>query len=600
MKSLMELLEQVLIDMGTRCSVSTARDYKTVSGRVEEEGLSFLTITLPTFAQGLQKALAKGQVDRDTFPGFRNRAGTPRFLGGFLDLIFDRTTGRLLDVPSEDAIFSIRQITMLFGKLEGTCTPSREKAAIQSYIECERYVKANDAQRSSEDNSHFRSASARLFGRILSVVESELQQWRNVPKHGPGKTADRLSANQKYTQSVWTDRLEAFFPAGEFLIPNWRFREDLDGVTYLEPGKEVPAQLVSVPKTHKTPRLIAIEPTAMQYTQQSLAELLVEKLEGGDDNPLPNLIGFTDQSLNRDLARKGSRDGTLATLDLSEASDRVSNQLVLMMTSWLPVLSGSLQACRSRKVDVPGHGVQRVAKFASMGSAVTFPIEAMVFATIVLIGIERQLNRRLSHSQIVSEMGRVRIYGDDIIIPVEYALSVVSALQDFGLVVNTGKSFWTGKFRESCGGDFYNGVDITPIRVRRQLPTQRRQAQELVSAVSLRNQLYLSGSWRGAAYLDAYLTRIIPMPRVTTTSPVLGRVSHLGYEIQRVHPTLHSPLVKGVVVKSRIPESNLEGYGALMKFFLRRGVAPTYDKKHLQFAGRPDQAYTKVRWASPF
>jgi len=596
----MLLLEQVFMDMGTRCSVSTARDFKTVSSRVEEEGLSFLTITLPTFAQGLQKALAQGLVDHDTFLGFEMRAGTPRFLGGFLDLIFDRSSGRLLDCPSEDAIFSIRQICMLFGKLEGICTPAREKAAIQNYIQCEQEVKESDAQRRTEDISHFRSASARLFGRVLSAVENDLQQWKVIPKHGPGKTADRLSANQKYTQSVWTDRLETFFPAGEFLIPNWRFREDLDDVTFLEPGSEVPAKLVSVPKTLKTPRLIAIEPTAMQYTQQSLAELLVDKLESRFDNDLPDLVGFTDQSLNRDMARKGSFDGTLATLDLSEASDRVSNQLVLEMTSWLPVLSGSLQACRSRKVDVPGYGVVRLAKFASMGSAVCFPIEAMVFSAIVLVGIERQHNRRLSAKQIVSVMRRVRVYGDDIIIPVEYARSVVSALQDFGLVVNTGKSFWTGKFRESCGGDFYNGVDVTPVRVRRQLPTQQKQAQLLVSAVSLRNQLYLAGLWRSAAYLDTYLERIIPFPRVSTTAAVLGRVSHLGYETQRLHPTLHSPLVKGVVVKSRIPQSNLDGYGALMKFFLRRGVSPTYDKKHLQFAGRPDQAYTKVRWASPF
>jgi hypothetical protein len=600
MKSLMLLLEQVLIDMGTRCSVSTARDLKTISSRVEEEGLSFLTITLPTFSTGLQKALANGCVDHNTFPGFRYRGGLPQFLGGFLDLIFDRSSGSLLQCPSEDAVFSIRQITMLFGKLEGICTPAREKAAIQSYMQCEREVKEADAQRSSEDVNHFRSASARLFGRVLSAVENDLQQWKNVPKHGPGKTADRLSANQKYTQCVWTDRLETFFPAGEFLIPNWRFREDLDDVTYLEPRDEIPAKLVSVPKTLKTPRLIAIEPTAMQYTQQSLSEILVSKLESRFDNDLPNLVGFTDQTLNRELARRGSSDGSLATLDLSEASDRVSNQLVRDMTYWTPVLSGSLQACRSRKVDVPGFGVVRLAKFASMGSAVCFPIEAMVFATICLVGIERQLKRRLHHDEIISRMKKVRIYGDDIIVPAEYALAVVSALQDFGLVVNTGKSFWTGKFRESCGGDFYNGVDVTPVRVRRILPTQQQQAQQLVSAVSLRNQLYLSGSWRGAAYLDSYLARIIPLPRVSTTSAVLGRVSHLGYEIQRVHPTLHSPLVKGVIVKSRIPESNLDGYGALMKFFLRRGVSPTYDKKHLQFAGRPDQAYTKVRWASPF
>lgn len=595
----MSLLKAVLEDLGHRCDVSTSLDLKTIEARVKHEGLEFLTIALPDFAKDLQKGLEQGTVDRRLFTGFRRKGELPRFLGGFLDLVFDRCTGRLLPEPSEDAIFSIRQATMLYGKLEGICTPSREKKAISDYLECERQVKEYDALRTPEMLSHFRSASARLLGRTINKVENQLTDWEFHPRHGPGATADRLKGNRKYNQHTWPQRLDRSFPASEFLIPSLRFLDDLSAITYLEPEAEIPARLISVPKTMKTPRLIAIEPTAMQYAQQSLESLLVSSLERGLDNPLPNLIGFTDQSLNREMAREGSITGTYATLDLSEASDRVSNQLVLAMTSWAPFLRDALQDSRSRKVDVPGHGVQRVAKFSSMGSAVCFPIEAMVFSSIILIGIERQHNRRLTYDEIHFVMGRVRIYGDDIIVPVEYASTVVQALEDFGLRVNQSKSFRTGKFRESCGGDFYNGVDVTPVRCKRLIPSRRQQAREIISAVSLRNRLYLAGLWRAAKCLDTILERLIPFPVVLEKSPVLGRVSYLGYETQKYDSHLHRPLVKGMVVEDKIPPSRLDGSGALLKYFLKRSERPLSDK-HLEFAGRPVAVSIKRRWATPY
>jgi len=94
----------------------------------------------------------------------------------------------------------------------------------------------------------------------------------------------------------------------------------------LSPQEELPTRLVAVPKTQATPRLIAEEPTVMQYIQQAIMQSLVPEIES-------NLIsgsftGFTDQAPNQLLARKGSEDGSLATLDLSEASDRVANWLV--------------------------------------------------------------------------------------------------------------------------------------------------------------------------------------------------------------------------------------------------------------------------------
>jgi hypothetical protein len=603
-------VQDVLTDVGTWCGVCTIRDAKTISDRVEAEGDSFLTITLPNFAQGLQKGLDQGKVDAQLFPGFRlGRGGFPMFLRGFLGLVFDLKSGLLLDVPSVDAIFAIRQICLLMSKINLPCTPKRERDALAKYILSEQHVRESDARLSPQNTDDFSRVSQLLWSSVLSSVDREVYYGNIVPKHGPGATADRLRGNSKFSQREWTDRLETYFPQGEYLFPSWRLY-DATCSNMLEPGNERPVRVVLVPKTLKTPRVIAIEPTCMQYVQQGISEKLVDAIQSdkvhrsnrysisdGDNRRMGRIVGFEDQDANQHLALQGSINNSLATLDLSDASDLVSNQLVRLMLAHHPHLRDGVDACRSRKAEVPGFGVIRLAKFASMGSALTFPIEAMVFSTIVFIGIEQMLSRRLTEKDVKSFLGQVRVYGDDIIVPKIYAESVVSTLISFGLKVNTGKSFWTGKFRESCGKEYYDGEDVSVVRVRQVLPTQRRDAQEIISAVSLRNQLYERGLWTATRGLDELLEGIIPFPAVGPESPILGKHSFLGYDTERMCHNLHRPLVKGMVVVSEPPESPLDGYAALMKFFLKRGDLPFVDRNHLLRSGRPLAVRIKQRLA---
>jgi hypothetical protein len=613
MKSLMCLLQEVLLDRGTWCRVSTTNDLKTIVSRVEHEGMPFLAITLPAFADDLQKGLDDGKVDSQLFRGWKRPrgGGLPLFLGGFLGLVFDRASGVLLDEPNVDAIQAIRQITLMFAKIKtdgllrgGIVTEEylrkKDSGAISKFIECEQDVRKSDQQFSDRSLDQFERIGRLLWASVLQVVDESIYYGRLVPKHGPGATADRLVGNHKYEQDEWTARLESVFPfLNGYVSPREGAYADFEHVDILEPGAERPVRVVLVPKTLKTPRVIAIEPAAMQYSQQAIAESLVENLEG-KTNPFSSMIGFTDQNPNREMAREGSLSGGLATLDLSEASDRVSNQLVRRLVHRFPHLAEGLDATRSRKADVPGHGVIRLAKYASMGSALCFPVEAMVFLTIVFCGIEESLNTQMTRGLISRFRGQVRVYGDDIIVPVDFAQAVVGKLEDFGLRVNTRKSFWTGRFRESCGKEYYCGEDVSIVRVRTVLPTSRQDATELVSTVSLRNQFYQLGYWRVARWLDDQLEGLIPFPVVTEDSSVLGRVSFLGYEIQKWDQKLHRPLVRGMVLQANPPESLLDGWGALLKFFLKRGDDPFEDEEHLMRSGRPRSVSTKPRWATPY
>jgi len=402
----------------------------------------------------------------------------------------------------------------------------------------------------------------------------------------------------------------------------------LEGLNFLEPGSEVPVKVTLVPKTLKTPRVIAMEPACMQYVQQGILRSFLEHFS--KDDFLKKVIGFDDQGPNQDLARQGSLDQRTATLDLSDASDRVSNQLVRAMLHRWPYMLAAVDASRSRKAVLPGGGVIRLAKFASMGSALCFPMEAMVFTTLIFLGIERSLNEPLYRKNLRGFSGSVRVYGDDLIVPVDHVTTVVQTLEHFGARVGLDKSFWTGKFRESCGREYFNGHDVSLTRVRQAFPTRRQNATEVVSLISLRNQLYMSGYWQTVKWLDGKIREVIhyfPDVHPHSRSSVQGRFSYLGFRAEREHPYLHSPLVKGYVLEAKPPRDPLAEGGALLKCLLKldtsawlRGQVPWHssgmesdvksdfalwdklpegNEKHLERSGRPKSSALKLGWSSP-
>lgn len=596
MKSLLPLLDQVLLDMEDWCCVSTTLDRKTIYRRVEHEGISFLTISLPNFGKDFEKSLDQGFVSDDLFLGFKKRGGLPVFLQGFLQNVFEPVSARLLDEPCIESIRCIRQFCGMFGKIELDCSPSRVHQAFAKYVECEQEVRLADLSFSIQEEDFVRVGKL-LFSGLFSHVDGLVFNQSIMPKHGPGSVQNRLTSNAKWRDKHWTVRLENKFPRDWYLFSsevNAYFSDELPSL--LEPGAEPPVRVITVPKTLKTPRIIAVEPSWMMFVQQGLSSALYEYIDR--DDILSMYISNKDQVPNQVLAREGSLTGNFATLDLSEASDRVSNQHVRALLANHPHLFEAVDACRSRKADVPGFPVQRLAKFASMGSALCFPFESMVFLTIVFLGIEDVLNRRVTLRDLNRYRGLVRVYGDDIIVPVHFADSVNSRLESFGFRVNRSKSFWTGKFRESCGKEYYEGEDVSIFKLRRVLPTSRKHAPEIISASSFRNQAFMFGFWRTAAYMDRLLGKLIPYPRVGPRSQAIGRHTFLPIYGERMCPNLHKPLVRAFVESTVPPKDPLDGADALLKIFTIGMGSPGPREDHLERAGRPWIVNIKSRWAS--
>lgn len=622
MKSMTDLWRELANELASWCHTSTTNDYKKLVSRTEDEGLSFLTITLPSFGKDFERALELGSVDCGSFSGFKRKGGLPLFLGGFLSRIFDSSSGVLLTEPCKDSIFAVRQLTLLFGKILLPCSDARVRDAFWGYVRCEQDLREWES-RNTFDSESFERISLLLFADVFSRMERLIETDRIFPRHGPGATADRLVGNDKFDQFTWTSRLEAIFPYGKYAIPSWRYYYRYEHVEILEPGNEEPVRVIQVPKTLRTPRIIAIEPSYVQYMQQGLLQPLVENLEADRvlgntrDNIASHFLGFSDQGPNRDLAAKGSVKGDLATLDLSEASDRVHILHVEAMLRRFPTLWEAISATRSTKARIPSIGVDvySLRKFASMGSAVCFPVEAMVFLTAIFLGIEQQLGHRLTRDDIIRYVGQVRVYGDDIIVPTDCVESVIESLARLGFKVNTHKSFWNGKFRESCGGDYFDGTDVTPVRFRQEFPRHRREVSRMLSLVAFRNLLYERGLWQTVSWLDERIGKLLPyFPITEPTASGLCRRSFLPYVAEKTDGALHAPRVRAYVAINRLPLNPASDEGSLFKCLmggkgdyvvpLPRGKGlrgPAFaDPKHLERSGRPSVVDIKLRWISPF
>lgn len=515
------LLENFLLDarISLRCNV--AADIVVIRNRFENEGMSFLTITLPSFGDAFDKALADGYLSPiPSFRGWQRGRALPAFLQGLLRLVFSYENGQILENPSVEAIRFVRQICRFFKKVLLPCSEHRTNAAFERYVQNDQNVYGFDQFPECHNDL---SIVAGYLWSDLEVLSRDLYCAR--VRHGTGATAERLSPNKRYSIKQWPKRGEHLFPLSWFCAHREDATDEFESISILDEIDESPARVVSVPKTLKTPRIICVEPSYMMVRQQSVLLKLVEWLESGRLGF--KSIGFTDQTVNKEWARLGSLDGSLATIDLSDASDLVSLDFVKAMFKTCPTFLEYLLESRTSSSRLPDGSLVKLRKFASMGSALCFPIEAMAFFTIVITAMIKDSGRSVTRKRIRDCARTVRIYGDDIIIPTRNVDSVVRFLSLYGMKVNKSKSYYTGFFRESCGGDYYRGHDVTPVYCRRLWTTGTlRKPEVAASTFSLANQLYEKGYWMACSVVRDDIDKTFKHVPYGTTLNGLLHFSH--------------------------------------------------------------------------
>lgn len=205
-------------------------------------------------------------------------------------------------------------------------------------------------------------------------------------------------------------------------------------------------KLVFVLKNAKTHRPIIAEPPLNGMFQLGVGSHLKDGLASLG-------LDLRDQERNRKLAREGSIDGSLATIDLSSASDTLSWEFVAFMLppEWFDLMS----KLRTGTFTYSGTSY-RLEKFSSMGNGFTFELESAIFYALAFACV----------SAVGGDVSRIGVFGDDIIVPTDAVDTLFEVFDRSGFWVNPQKSFWTGPFRESCGADWLAGNDVRPFFVR--------------------------------------------------------------------------------------------------------------------------------------
>jgi hypothetical protein len=309
-----------------------------------------------------------------------------------------------------------------------------------------------------------------------------------------------------------------------------------------------------------------MESLEYQYIQQGLKDALYPHIER---HPLTRgYVNFTHQSINQRLALEGSANDSWATLDMKEASDRVSLQLVRLLFSGTELLK-ALEACRSDSAEFPkelGSHVIRLYKFAPMGSALCFPIEALCFWALCksILGHELGVLNRLE------EIPEVYVYGDDVIVPKMYAKIIIEALPRYGLKVNADKSFYDGPFRESCGYDCFKGEVVTPIKVRKPCQDQKASSEVVVSYSEYVRAFSAAGYYETSKYLRS-LPLLRKVPRIPWNLPYgVGIHEEDSCPATRWSKDLHRVEYKGMMLARTKRPGCVAGDARLLANLLKR------------------------------
>lgn len=310
----------------------------------------------------------------------------------------------------------------------------------------------------------YKSEEAEVISEWFPVENlAVLREWY-IPVHGSGSTAERVSQGGEKAflngtnRAIDTMHLSLGVEDTSSLQQPWYINTEVGNM----------AEMLFVPKNWSTYRGVNMEPVGMMFHQQGAMYSIYQYLKAFDkvECGLRRHYCVDTEHKNRELAQVGSINGTYATIDLSAASDSVSDSLV---KEWFDnsCLRHYVEYLRTPYVRYKNKmygttSIYRLDKFAPMGSALCFPIESIVFAAIVEVCLRHTPGANPHY----------RVYGDDIVCDVRLVPELLERLRRFGFTPNVDKSFYNDDpssdfFRESCGGEYLNGFDITPIRISR-------------------------------------------------------------------------------------------------------------------------------------
>lgn len=504
--------------------------------RLKNEGVRLLTVTLPKLEKSLLRSIELGLFDRPTDFAWKGRS--LRYFRSLLDKIFDQKTGRLLPNFDVVAVYALRQLCGYCYKLGLAFDAEQVRDYAAKYMSSQKEIREtvvdfewSESLRKNAETFYkplYQASPDHIMGHGVrcgpgsfagagtrSTLGMPFWDWKNVPDFLSGTCNTKQRPHSGY-----------FKP-----YPSCKSR------IYMV--KEKPCcEVLFVNKDSRGPRVISKEPLHTLRAQMAFFTWASQTLE----RVSRKTINFGDQSINRLLARAGSLNGTYATLDLKDASDRVSYRLCTRVFRHAPGIMWYLKHGRSTHYDlrIPKTDMrytERLGALAGMGSGLTFPVMAFLAQLSICTAIQQNTGLRYKDIRNV-----VHVYGDDIVLPVGWVDYAKNGLEKSGLIVNVDKSYVNGPFRESCGGDYIRGNECSPIRLKlHNVPllsaaechhelradiTQSYQAALFVKAVVAHSHECKRSGLNALArlWIDAFRKGGYNCPLVGDNSPVLGEL----------------------------------------------------------------------------
>lgn len=399
----------------------------------DETFIRLFTQDIVSVGKDIVDAFAHGKYVNNSLFKCAEGFSYPLLFKSLLRQLFTKE-GHIKDDVDLARLNHIRTIFMMYYKFELPFTTKQRDSAFQDFIEID-----NSVQEDSWPDSH-----SRVRELFLSFLPDN--PWDIRPRHGSGAT------NTIGTNNLHKVRIHRNFGFDKTPYRHL-YRPSLFGSSELSSSEDFhKAKITVVPKDSRKPRIISMEPHERMLLELGLMDKIVEFQESFCKGT-SGFVNYTDQTINQRAAYTSSITGAKATLDLKNASDLVSNSLIMSLvkgTDWEYALS----LLRSDIVLV-GDKEITLKKFACMGNALCFPIMATLIRAILFDLDEHTL-----------------VYGDDIIIDSSSSEEAIRLLHSYGLQVNTEKSFSKGPFRESCGGDFISGHNVNYVKIKSLSPVK--------------------------------------------------------------------------------------------------------------------------------
>jgi len=340
------------------------------------------------------------------------------------------------------------------------------------------------------------------------------------PAHGPGSVAEGPLTLATKFEKLGCDAVM------KIALRNHSFPNSYTEYYPYQPLEGIvrTSRTIFVPKTASKLRTISMEPVSLQYIQQGVMKEIYDFIER---HPYLGVrIRLRDQGQNQILAWEGSLRGNYCTIDLSHASDSVSWDLVRRVFKTVPHLYRWLLATRSTSTLLPDGTTRRLLKYAPMGSALCFPVECIIFAALV----EHTLGQGCTHR--AQDFPVYSVYGDDLVVPTGISEELLKVLSLCGFAVNVRKTHCTGSYRESCGREYYAGVDISVLAYRTPFYKSRVSPSAYGSWCSGANNAYFHHLPLYRWYL---ITKILSTRR--SSGPYFGYSPECSPQLFSIQPT---------------------------------------------------------------